>query len=78
MAVGFILLGISGVLLYLVVDGLVTGQIIKISRVNPGAITREDDPYEFWLSEIFFSYFIVFLLTLAGRTFWKVFKRRKR
>lgn len=72
---GIISLGIAAGLLYLVINGLASGQIIRPSRVNPGIITRYDNPYEFWMSELFFFYFAVLLTTLAVRSFWKVIKR---
>lgn len=75
---GVVLLLICAFLLYMVVDGLVTGEIIKLSRVDPGVITRVDNPSEFWLSEIFFSYFIILLTILAVRSFKTALKRRKK
>jgi hypothetical protein len=77
-AVGIILLLISFYLLYIVVDGLATGEIIKLSRVDPGVITRQDNPSEFWVSEIFFSYFIVLLTVLAVYGFKTAVKRRRK
>ncbi|HEY1788685.1 MAG TPA: hypothetical protein VGJ73_11040 [Verrucomicrobiae bacterium] len=77
-AAGVLLLLISFYLLYMVVDALVTGEIIKLSRVDPGVITRADNPSEFWVSEIFFSYFIVLLTVLAVRGFKTALKRRKK
>lgn len=62
----------------MVVAGLATGEIIKLSRVDPGVITREDNPSEFWVSEIFFSYFIVLLTVLAVRSFKTALKRRRK
>ena len=77
-AAGIVLLLISAFLLYMVVDGLVTGEIIKLSRVDPGVITRQDNPSEFWVSEIFFTYFIILLTALAVRSFKIAFKRRRK
>lgn len=74
-AAGVILLGIAGGLVYLVINGLATGQIMRPSRINPGEITRADNPYEFWMSELFFSYFVVLLVALAVRSFWRLIKR---
>jgi hypothetical protein len=62
----------------MVIDALVTGEVIKLSRVDPGVITREDNPYEFWVSEIFFTYFIVLLTALAVRSFKSALKRRRK
>jgi hypothetical protein len=67
--VGIMLLVIAGALMYVVVDGLVTGEVIKLSRLDPGVITRDDNPSEFWMSEMFFSYFILLLVILAVRSF---------
>jgi hypothetical protein len=75
-AAGIVLLLISAYLLYMVVDGLVTGEIIKLSRVDPGVITRQDNPSEFWVSEIFFTYFIILLTVLAVRSFKIALRRR--
>jgi hypothetical protein len=77
-ATGVALLLISAYFLYMVVDGLATGEIIKLSRVDPGVITRVDNPSEFWVSEIFFSYFIVLLTVLAVRSFKIALKRRRK
>ena len=73
---GIVMLLISAYLLYMVVDALVTGEIIRLSRVDPGVITRQDNPSEFWVSEIFFTYFIILLTVLAVRSFKAVLKRR--
>jgi hypothetical protein len=75
---GVVLLLIASYFLYMVVDGLVTGEIIKLSRVDPGVITRTDNPSEFWVSEVFFSYFIVLLTVLAVRSFKTAIKRRRK
>jgi hypothetical protein len=75
---GVVLLLIAFYLLYMVVDGLVTGEIIKLSRVDPGVITRQDNPSEFWVSEAFFSYFIILLTILAVRSFKTAVKRRRK
>lgn len=77
-AAGIVLLLISAVLFYLVVDGLVTGEIIRLSRLDPGVITRDDNPSEFWLSEIFFTYFLILLTVLAVRSFRRVRKGRRK
>jgi hypothetical protein len=77
-SVGVVLLLISACLVYMVVDALATGEIIKLSRVDPGVITREDNPSEFWVSEIFFTYFIVLLTVLAVRSFKTALKRRRK
>jgi hypothetical protein len=75
---GVVLLLIASYFLYMVVDGLVTGEIIKLSRVDPGVITRQDNPSEFWVSEAFFSYFIILLTILAVRSFKTAVKRRRK
>lgn len=77
-ATGVVLLLISGCLLYMVVDGVATGEMVKLSRVDPGVITLQDNPSEFWVSEIFFSYFIVLLTVLAVRSFKVALKRRRK
>ena len=77
-AFGILLFALAGGLLYLVVDGFVTGEIIRISRINPGVITLDDDPSEFWLSEIFFGYFVVLLAVLGIRSLRRAFKRSKK
>ena len=77
-AFGVFLLLIAGGLLYLVIDGYVNGEIIRLSRVNPGVITLEDDPSEFWLSEIFFAYFVVFLAVLGILSLRRAFKRSRK
>ena len=77
-AFGVVLLLIAGGLLYLVIDGYVNGEIIRLSRVNPGVITLEDNPSEFWLSEIFFAYFVVFLTVLGILSLRRAFKRSRK
>lgn len=77
-AAGVVLLLISAYFLYMVIDALVTGEIIRLSRVDPGVITRQDNPSEFWLSEIFFTYFIILLTVLAVRGFKVALKRRQK
>ncbi len=77
-AFGILLLLIAGGLLYLVINGYVTGEIIRISRINPGVITLDDNPSEFWLSEIFFAYFVVFLAVLGILSLRRAFKRSRK
>jgi hypothetical protein len=77
-SLGIVLLLVAGFLLYMVIKCLATGEIIKLSRVDPGVITRDNNPSEFWMSEIFFSYFGVLLLALAVRSFKNAVKRRQK
>jgi hypothetical protein len=72
---GILLLLLAGGLLYLVVDGLVSGETIQMSQVGTGVITMSDNPSEFWVSEIFFFYFVVLLLALSIRSFIRAYKR---
>ena len=75
---GIFLLILAGGLLYLVIDGLATGEIIRMSQVDPGVITEDDNPSEFWLSEMFFTYFIVLLVVLGIRSLRRAFKRSRK
>ena len=77
-AIGIFLLILAGGLLYLVIDGLVSGQIIRMSQVDPGVITMDDDPSEFWLSEMFFTYFAVLLLVLGIRSLIRAYNRSRK
>jgi hypothetical protein len=77
-AFGILLLILASGLLYLVIDGLVSGQIIQMSQVNPGVITEDDDPSEFWLSEMFFAYFVVLLAVLGIRSLRRAYKRSRK
>jgi hypothetical protein len=77
-AFGILLLTLAGGLLYLVIDGLVSGQIIQMSQVNPGVITEDDNPSEFWLSEMFFTYFVVLLVVLGIRSLRRAYKRSRK
>jgi hypothetical protein len=77
-AFGMLLLAFAGGLLYVVIDGIVSGEIIRMSQVNPGVISMDDNPSEFWLSEIFFSYFIVLLAVLGIQSLRRAFKRSKK
>ncbi len=74
---GIVLLLVSGFLVYSY-KSLATGEIIKLSRVDPGVITRASNPSEFWTSEVFFSYFGVLLLALAVRSFKNAIKHRQK
>ncbi len=74
-AFGIILLLLAGGLFYLVIDGLVSGEIIQMSQTDSGAISMDDNPYEFWLSEMFFFYFVVLLVVLGIRSLIRAYKR---
>lgn len=77
-AFGAALLLIAGGLLYVVINGYINGEIIRLSRVNPGVITLDDNPSDFWLSEIFFSYFVVLLSILGILSLRRAFKRSRK
>jgi hypothetical protein len=77
-ALGILLLLLAGGLLYLVVDGLISGEIIRMSQVDPGVISMNDDPSEFWLSEMFFFYFVVLLAVLGIRALIRAYKRSRK
>ena len=75
---GISLLALAGILLYLVIHGLTTGEMIQMSQVGTGVITEADNPSEFWLSEMFFTYFIVLLAVLGIRSLRRAFKRSRK
>lgn len=75
---GAFLFAIAGGLLYLVINGYVTGEIIRHSQVNPGVITMDDNPSEFWLSEFFFAYFVVFFVVLGILSIRRAYKRSRK
>ena len=75
---GIFLFALAGGLLYLIIDGYVTGEIIRLSQVNPGVISEEDNPSDFWLSEIFFGYFVVFLTVLGILSIRRAYKRSRK
>jgi hypothetical protein len=77
-AFGILLLILAGGLLYLVIYGLLNGEIIRMSQADPGVISMDDNPSEFWLSEMFFFYFVVLLAVLGIRSLIRTYKRSRK
>jgi hypothetical protein len=67
---GLVFLAVASLLGYLVFEGFKSGEIWRISKYNPGLVTRLERPQQFW--SIIISYSIIGLLN-ATISVWFLF-----
>jgi hypothetical protein len=72
---GLVFLAVASLMGYLVFEGIKAGEIWRISKYNPGLVTRLEHPQQFW--SIIISYSVIMLLNSTISVWFLVSSCRK-